>query len=98
MPLIHLKDDHIQVQTKAGTTLRQVATKSGASMEFGCRVGDCGTCVAKVIEGESYLSPLNDKERKLLAILGDGYAGCRLMCQCSVVSQEGEIVISYVCP
>lgn len=97
MTSIHLKNDNIKVNVPEGISLRQVATKSGASMEFGCRVGDCATCIAKVEEGESLLNEVTEKEKKALEMLGPDYAECRLMCQCKVESTEGEIVISYNC-
>lgn len=97
MTSIHLKNDNIKVNVPEGMSLRKVADKSGASMEFGCRVGDCATCIAKVEEGEQLLNEVTEKEKAALKMLGADYAECRLMCQCSIESQEGEIVISYSC-
>ena len=97
MTSILLRNDNIKVKVPLGMNLRQVATKSGASMEFGCRVGDCGTCIAKVEEGNEFLNEKTDKEVTVLQVLGEEYAECRLMCQCIVNAQEGEIMISYNC-
>lgn len=97
MASVFLRNDNIKVNVPSGMSLRQVATKSGASMEFGCRVGDCGTCIAKVEEGAEYLNEKTQKELNVLEILGANYEECRLMCQCSVESTEGEIMISYTC-
>lgn len=97
MTTVYLRNDNIKVKVPLGMNLRQVATKSGASMEFGCRVGDCGTCIAKVEEGNELLNEQTNKERIVLEMLGDDYKGCRLMCQCIVNAQEGEIVVSYNC-
>ncbi len=99
MATVWLKSDNIKVKAPAGTTLRKVATASGASMEFGCRVGDCATCVAHVESGMELLSPKNEKEERALAllegILEEHPETLRLMCQCSVIADDGEIVISY---
>lgn len=95
MPSIYLKDDNIKVKVPSGMNLRQVATKTGASMEFGCRVGDCGTCVATVEEGMEHLSEVNQKEINVFNMMEIQREDQRLMCQCSVEAEEGEIVISY---
>ncbi len=95
MVTVFLKDDNIIAHTSVGKSLREVARKSGASMEFGCRVGDCSTCVAKVLKGKELLSPINDKELLVLQVLGTEDDSLRLMCQCSVEAEEGEIEISY---
>lgn len=96
MATVALTNDNIKVKVPAGMTLRQIAQKTGASMEFGCRVGDCGTCIATVEAGMEYLSQINQKEIKALEMLDIKSDTIRLMCQCSVESEEGEIVISYV--
>lgn len=95
MATVILSNDNIKVNASVGKTMRQIASKVGASMEFGCRVGDCATCVAKVISGMSYLSDISVKERKALKMFEGDVSQLRLMCQCHVQSEEGEIVISY---
>ncbi len=99
MATLWLKDDNIKVSAPVGTTLRKIAAKTGASMVFGCRVGDCITCVAHVQKGMELLSPRNDKEDFALSLLDDVYEQnpeqLRLMCQCTVASDDGEIVIAY---
>ena len=95
MVTVILKDDNIIVHTSVGKSLREVARKSGASMEFGCRVGDCSTCIAKVIRGKELLDPINAKELLVLEAIGTQDDSLRLMCQCSVTAMEGEIEISY---
>jgi len=92
---IFLKDDNIKVKVSNGKTLREIAIKTGASMEFGCRVGDCLTCVAHVTSGMDLLNDKNYKEDRALEILNDPSTDLRLMCQCSVEGDEGEIEISY---
>ncbi|MCW8820955.1 MAG: (2Fe-2S)-binding protein [Sulfurovum sp.] len=95
MATVILSNDNIKVKVPIGMTLREVAQKTGASMEFGCRVGDCTTCIAYVDEGMQYLNEINQKEIKALEMLNMDSGQLRLMCQCHVVSEEGEIVISY---
>lgn len=95
MATVILSSDNLRVNVTRDTSLREVALKSGASMEFGCRVGDCGTCIATVEQGMEYLSPINPKETKVFEMLNIPSETMRLMCQCRVISHEGEIVISY---
>ena len=95
MVSVFLEDDNIRVKVPAGTTMREVALKSGASMEFGCRVGDCSTCAVHVTKGACLLSDKKEKELKALEMIGGNLSEIRLMCQCSVQGEEGEIVISY---
>ena len=95
MVTIFLQNDNIRVKVPLDTTLREVATKTGASMEFGCRVGDCTTCVAHVRSGMELLNTKTDKELRALEMLGGDVSELRLMCQCRVLCEEGEVVISY---
>ncbi|MFC2074512.1 2Fe-2S iron-sulfur cluster-binding protein [Campylobacterota bacterium] len=95
MVSVLLQDDNIKVKVPSGTTMREVALKSGASMEFGCRVGDCTTCAVHVISGACLLSDKQEKEIKALEMIGGNLSEIRLMCQCSIKCEEGEIVISY---
>lgn len=96
MATVFLRNDNIKVKVPAGMTLRQVAEKTGASMEFGCRKGECTLCAATVDVGMEYLSPLNSKEITALEVLDKKSSSIRLMCQCKVEKDEGEIVISYL--
>jgi ferredoxin len=95
MVTLFLIDDNLKVHVPNGKSIREVASKSGASMDFGCRVGDCLTCVASVKSGMVYLNEKTDKEIKALEVLGGDVSEMRLMCQCKVRCDEGEIEISY---
>jgi len=96
MVSLFLKEDNIKVSVPNGKTLREVARKTGASMEFGCRVGDCLTCVARVKSGMRCLNEKSDKELIALEVLGGDINELRLMCQCRIECEEGEIEISYL--
>ena len=96
MATVILRNDNIKVNVPTGMSLRQVALKTGASMEFGCRRGECTLCVATVDVGMEYLSALNSKEITAFELLDNKSGSIRLMCQCKVEKEEGEIVISYL--
>ena len=95
MVTVFLKNDNLKVNVSAGKSFREIARKSGASMEFGCRVGDCSTCVAKIVKGNNLLNKINDKEILALNAMGANDENLRLKCQCVVEASEGEIEISY---
>lgn len=96
MVSLFLKEDNIKANVPSGKSFREVARKTGASMEFGCRVGDCSTCIAKVLKGNHLLNKINEKEILALTAIGATQEeNLRLMCQCSVEAEEGEIEISY---
>ena len=95
MATVILRNDNIKVNVPSGMSLRQISLKTGASMEFGCRVGECTTCVAIVETGMEYLSEMNQKEITAFELLDIRSDSIRLMCQCTVEKDEGEIVISY---
>jgi len=94
MATVVFLDDNIRVKVPVGMSLREAAQKSGSSMEFGCRVGDCTTCAGSVREGMNILSAMTEKEQLALRLIGEEGGDIRLMCQCRVTGGEGEIVIS----
>lgn len=94
MATVVFSDDNIRVKVPVGMTVREAAGKCGSSLEFGCRVGDCSTCVAHVTEGMLLLSDKTEKELAALKMIGSDISELRLMCQCKVRCEEGEIVIS----
>ncbi len=94
MAIVVFKDDNIRVKVPVGMSLRQAAMKTGASIVFGCRVGDCTECASHVSEGMILLSDKTEKELKALEMIESDIADLRLMCQCTVRCEEGEIVIS----
>lgn len=95
MAKLTIKNDNIVVQVPKNTSMRKVATKTGSSMHFGCRVGDCGTCIATIDSGMEYLSAKSDKEIKMMEILGVHEENQRLLCQVDVISDEGEVVLWF---
>lgn len=96
MATVFIRNDNIKVKVPVGMSMQQVAQKTGASMGFGCRAGDCTTCFASVEQGMEYLNAITPKEIKALEILDQKVGDKRLMCQCTVESLEGEIIISYL--
>jgi ferredoxin len=81
---VTFEDVDITVNVPAGTRLIEVSEKIGAGIIYGCREGDCGTCMMHVVEGWNNLSEPTVLEQK---VLKDNMAGRhdRLACQAQVI-------------
>ena len=73
-----------------GVRVIEISEKVGAGVVYGCREGDCGTCMMKVEEGWDNLSTPSIIEDK---ILRDNLAGrhYRLACQAQII---GDVTVS----
>lgn len=87
---VTFKDIGITVHVPVGTRIIEVSEKVGAGLIYGCREGDCGTCLMKVEDGWNNLSTPSVVEEK---ILKENLAGKhnRLACQAQVL---GDVVVS----
>ncbi len=63
--------------------LSEHLTVHNSPVLFGCRTGICGTCIVRV-KGD--ISPPNDEEKEVLAIIADGHPEARLACQIDLIS------------
>ena len=81
---ITFDDINITVTAPAGTRLIEISEKVGSGISYGCREGECGTCITKVIEGWNNLTEPSVLEDK---ILRENMAGKhnRLACQAQVL-------------
>lgn len=77
------------ISVPAGTRLIEVSEQVGAGIIYGCREGDCGTCMMEVLDGWSNLSEPSVLEEKVLRenMAGRSY---RLACQAQVL---GDCVV-----
>lgn len=77
-------DVAITVNVPAGTRIIEISEKVGAGITYGCREGECGTCITHVMEGAENLSEPGVLE---LRVLAENLAGKndRLACQCRVL-------------
>ena len=87
---VTFEDIGITVTVPAGTRLIEVSEKVGAGITYGCREGECGTCMMKIVSGMENLAQRSVLEDK---VLQDNMAGRnnRLACQAQVLG--GEIVV-----
>ena len=84
---VTFEDINVTVTVPAGTRVIEISEKVGSGITYGCREGDCGTCMMKVDEGWNHLSEPSVLENK---ILSDNFAGKhnRLACQDQVLGGE----------
>ncbi|PLX46068.1 MAG: ferredoxin [Hyphomicrobiales bacterium] len=85
------QDIGVSVSVPAGTRVIEISEKVGAGIIYGCREGDCGTCLMTVVEGAEHLSEPTALEDR---VLKENMAGKNMRCACQAqVADEGEIVI-----
>jgi ferredoxin len=72
------------VNVPAGIRVIEVSEKVGAGIIYGCREGDCGTCMMHVVEGWNNLTEPSVLEEK---VLRENMAGRhdRLACQAQII-------------
>lgn len=87
---VTFQDIDVTVSVPAGTRVIEVSEKVGAGLTYGCREGECGTCIMKVTEGWDHLSEPSVLEDK---VLRENMAGKhnRLACQAQVL--DGSISV-----
>jgi len=80
----------ITISVPAGTRLIEISEKVGAGITYGCREGECGTCMMRVVSGMENMSERSVLEDK---VLQENMAGRnnRLSCQAQVLG--GNIVV-----
>ncbi len=78
------------VSVTTGTRVIDVSEKEGSGIVYGCKEGDCGTCIMDVIDGWENLSQPSVVEDR---ILRENAAGRhqRLACQAQVLG--GKVVV-----
>jgi ferredoxin len=83
-------DINVTVSVPAGTRVIEISDKLNSGIIYGCREGDCGTCLMKVVEGMENLSEPSVLEAR---ILKEHFAGrdTRLACQAQALG--GDIVV-----
>ncbi len=83
-------DIEVTVTVPAGTRIIEISDKLNSGIIYGCREGDCGTCLMKVVQGMENLSEPSALEAR---VLKEHFAGrdARLACQAQALG--GEIVV-----
>ena len=82
-------DLDLTVSVPVGVRVIEISEKVGSGLVYGCREGDCGTCLMHVLEGANNLSTPSVVEEK---VLRENFAGkdTRLACQAQVL---GDVTV-----
>ena len=56
-------DVNLTVTVPAGTRVIEISDRIHSGIVYGCREGDCGTCLMKVVEGRATLADLTPPVR-----------------------------------
>ena len=48
---VEIVNDFLAINVKEGSTIQDIVEASCSALPFGCRVGECGTCVVEVESG-----------------------------------------------
>ena len=92
---VEIVNDFLAINVKVGETIQEIVEKAGSGLPFGCRDGECGTCLVSVLSGMEFLSPLTEKEKKVKETVGCTDPNVRLSCQMKVSSQNGHVRLKY---
>lgn len=82
------------ISLPAGSLLAECLDIENSPVLFGCRTGDCGSCITLIAKGErGELPPPTEKEQEILDLYSDGHPDARLACQialcCDLVITRG---------
>jgi ferredoxin len=94
MPKIKFVRQDLQIDISSGSELTEIFNRHPhLPLKFGCRRGDCGVCVIKVVKGSEHLSKISAQEKLTLQKkrLNDNHH--RLACQCAV---NGDIELCNI--
>jgi ferredoxin len=89
---VEIINDFLAINVKPGSTIQDVVEASGSALPFGCRDGECGTCVVEVEQGMEFLSEIKVIKE---ACAGTCTDNTRLSCQMKVVKPNGVVRIKY---
>lgn len=92
---VEIMNDFLAINVIPGKTIQDIVEASGSALPFGCRDGECGTCVVMIESGMDYMSPLTDKEKAVLKTLNESNPKARLACQMKVIAPNGLVRIKY---
>jgi ferredoxin len=90
MPKIKFQNTGDEAEVAEGANLKDTTKEKGWPIVYGCEDGMCGTCIIKVTEGKENISPIEEKEKNTLNVMGMDDGEHRLACQCKI---KGDVTI-----
>ena len=94
---VEIVNDFLAINVKQGVTIQDIVEAAGSGLPFGCRDGECGTCVVEVLSGMEFLSDKTEKEKKVLSVVEatNSNPNLRLSCQMKIAKQNGLVRLKY---
>ena len=87
MARVIFEDEGKEVEVADGSRVQDAVTEVDADIPFGCREGECATCIVEVLSGMENLSEYSENE--LLTLTDEERAAnIRLTCQISITSGD----------
>ena len=90
MPKVKYTNSGDEVEVEEGADLKEVTKERGWAVAYGCEDGMCGTCIINTMKGAENLTPITEKEKHTLNVMGLDDGTHRLACQCKV---NGDVEI-----
>ena len=90
MAEIFFESDNLTAKANDNSAVVDVVEENDASLPFGCREGQCGTCRVMVIEGMQNLNAV-EHEEKLILDEEELSQGFRLGCQ--LIVKSGRVIL-----
>jgi ferredoxin len=84
---IRFEREQVSVPRRAGETLLESARRAGMTPPFSCEAGNCGTCIAKLLDGTATMrvnDALDDDE------VAEGY-----VLTCQAIPDCDTVTVSY---
>jgi len=92
---VEIINDFLAINVKPGKTIQDIVEASGSALPFGCRDGECGTCIVNIESGMEFLSDVTDKEKAVMKMLNETNPKARLSCQMKIVQPNGLVRLKY---
>lgn len=92
---VEIINDFLAINVKPGKTIQDIVEAAGSALPFGCRDGECGTCVVLVESGMEFLSDMTDKEKAVMKTIGETSPKARLACQMKITQPSGHVRLKY---
>ena len=92
---LEIINDFLAINVKPGKTIQDIVEASGSALPFGCRDGECGTCIVTIESGMEFISEVTEKEKAVMKMLNEGSPKARLSCQMKVAHPNGLVRLKY---
>ncbi len=90
MATVNFAAESRSIEVPDGTRLQDAIEQAGAEIDFGCREGECATCIIEVLDGVENLGAPNENE-ELTLMPEELERNVRLACQCRIAA--GSVTI-----